>query len=112
MRYLMHFCTNWKGRGCNPEVEEKGYAKEIKNGYKIPLMPIGEEQDRLDKICKNCKSGSFFNKEEACPVCDSPDVENIGISEDIPGQAKDNYYKCNNEGCGRYFLISEVDLEP
>jgi len=110
MKYLMHFCTNWKGSGCNPAVEEQGYAKEIKNGEDIPLMPFGEEQDKLDEICKDCKSGSFFSKEERCPVCDSTEVENTGISEDIPGQVKEYKYKCSNENCGRYFWISEVDL--
>ncbi|GAF95277.1 unnamed protein product, partial [marine sediment metagenome] len=83
MKYLMHFCTNWKGQGCNPEVEEQGYAKEIKNGEEIPLMPVGEEQDKLDEICKNCDSRSIITEEQKCPICDSVNIEARDISEGL-----------------------------
>lgn len=38
MRYLVHFCTNCKGQGCNPEVEKNAYPRiglEIKKGNAI-----------------------------------------------------------------------------
>lgn len=109
MKDLMHFCTNWKGSGCNPEVEEQGYAKEIKNGEEIPLMPVGEEQDKLDEICKNCDSRSIITKEQKCPICDSENVEAPGISEGLSKKDMTHRFKCSD--CKEIFGIHEINLK-
>ncbi len=109
MKYLMHFCTNWKGEDCDPEVEEQGYAKEIKIGGNIPLMPVGEEQDRLDEICKNCESRSLVIEEEKCPICDSVNVESIGKSEGLSREDMIHRFKCND--CEETFKIHEINLK-
>lgn len=109
MKYLMHFCTNWKGSGCNPEVEEQGYAKEIKNGEEIPLMPVGEEQDKFDEICKNCDSRSIITEEQKCPICDSVNVGATGISEGLSEKDMTHRFKCND--CKEGFGIHEINLK-
>ena len=109
MKYLMHFCTNWKGSGCNPAVEEQGYAKEIKNGEDIPLMPSGKEQDILDEICKNCDSRSIITEEQKCPICDGVNVEARPISEGLSKKDMTHRFKCND--CEEGFGIHEINLK-
>ena len=109
MKYLMLFCSNWKGLGCNPEVEEQGNAKEIKIGEEIPLRAVGKEQDRLDEICKNCDSRSLVMEEEKCPICDSVNVEPIGISEGFSREDMIHRFKCHD--CEETFEIHEINLK-
>ncbi len=109
MKYLMHFCSNWGGQGCDSDVEEHRYAKEIKIGGNIPLMPVGKEQDRLDEICKNCESRSLVMEEEKCPICDSVNVESTCISEGLSREDMIHRFKCND--CEETFEIHEVSLK-
>lgn len=109
MKYLMLFCSNWKGQDCNPEVAEQGRPKEVKSGEEIPLMPVGEEQDKVDEICENCEFRSLVMEEEKCPICDSVNVEPIGISEGFSKEDMIHRFKCND--CEETFEIHEINLK-
>ena len=52
--YIMHQCNNWGQKNCRPDVIEYFLAKQIGEGEPTPLWPTGEEQVRLDQICRNC----------------------------------------------------------
>jgi len=52
---IIFSCKNWGNENCNPEVGKHRNPKELKPGEGIPLWPVGEEQKRLDVICKICE---------------------------------------------------------
>jgi hypothetical protein len=105
MKDLKVLCKNWGDIDCHPNVSKWRYAKPLKEGEAIPIMPVGEEQKRLDAICEKCESRFFIMDEERCPVCDSIDVERTGGSHNMPGMATAYGFKCND--CEEKFWIYE-----
>lgn len=108
MERLAHICGNWGTWGCHPDVREFKHLSERKN---IPLAQTAEELEKLDEICKKCKSSYFIIKEETCPICNSKDVEIAGISHSIPGMEMTHGFRCNNKNCETLFWIFEKDLK-
>ncbi|HUU88528.1 MAG TPA: hypothetical protein VMX17_12355 [Candidatus Glassbacteria bacterium] len=53
---LMFGCINWGADKCHEEVAEWKFAKNVGEGESIPIWPAtgGEEQKKLDDICKTC----------------------------------------------------------
>lgn len=41
----------------------------IEPGDPIPMLPSGEDQQRLDKICELCPQGLFEVEEPGDPIC-------------------------------------------
>lgn len=105
---LAHICGNWGTWGCHPDVREFKHLTEQKN---IPQAQTGEELEKLDEMCRKCKSSYFIVKEETCPVCNCEDVEIAGISHSIPGMEMTHGFRCNNENCETLFWIFEKDLK-
>jgi hypothetical protein len=99
---------NWKGQGCNPELEKKGYPIIALKGKQWDI-PVGEELDRLNEICKNCDSRFIIVKTQACPYCDSKDVEKTGVSQDFHWMDMAHEFKCNE--CEEKFWIYEKSLK-
>jgi len=108
MARLAHICGNWGTWGCHPVVREFKHLTERKS---VPLAQTGEQLEKLDEICKKCKSSYFIVKEETCPICDSKDVEIAGISHSIPGMEMTHGFRCNNKNCETLFWIFEKDLK-
>ena len=104
---LANICGNWGTWGCHPNVREFKRIKERKN---IPHAQTEEELEKLDEMCKKCKSSYFIVREEMCPVCNSKDVEIAGISHSIPGMEMTHGFRCNNKNCETLFWIFEKDL--
>ncbi len=102
MERLAHICGNWGTWGCHPYVREFKHLTERKS---IPLAQTGEELEKLDEICKKCKSSYFKVKEERCPICNSKDVEITGISHSIPGMEMTHGFRCNTKNCEALFWI-------
>lgn len=109
MKGLMISCTNSGGQGCHPDVEKHRYAKEIKNGEDIPLMPSGKEQDILDEICKNCDSRYLVIQEQQCPICDSKNIEKSDLSDGLSRKDMTYRFKCSD--CEEIFGIHEINLK-
>jgi len=108
MERLAQICGNWGTWGCHPVVREFKHLTERKS---VPLAQTGEQLEKLDEICKKCKSSYFIVKEETCPICDSKDVEIAGISHRIPGMEMTHGFRCNNKNCETLFWIFEKDLK-
>ena len=108
MKGLAQICGNWGAWKCHPDIRELKYSTE---GESLLKEPVGEELEKLDVICKKCKSSHFIVKEEMCPVCNSEDVEITGISHCIPGMEMTHGFRCNNKNCEALFWIFEKDLK-
>lgn len=106
-KYLMHRCCDWGEESCHPEVNKHKHPKELKEGEEILLWPSGEEQKKLDEICKKCEYRFFEIEKSECPVCGktplatpiSPDflLPSSVIEKAMPERFN---YKCVN--CGTY----------
>ncbi|MGD8535982.1 MAG: hypothetical protein PVF66_09045 [Candidatus Aminicenantes bacterium] len=108
MERLAHICGNWGAWGCHPVVSE---FKRLPKRKSSPSVQTREELEKLDEICKKCKSSYFIVKEETCPVCNSKDVEIAGISHSLPGMEMTHGFRCNNENCETLFWVHEKDLK-
>jgi len=53
---LMLGCANWGTNKCNKEVAKWKIARKVGEGESIQTLPpvFGEEQKKLDDICKKC----------------------------------------------------------
>lgn len=108
MKRLAHICGNWGTWGCHPDVRE---FKRLTEKKSASLSQTEEELEKLDGICKKCKSSYFIVKEEKCPICNSKDVEIAGISHCIPGMEMTHGFRCNKKNCETLFWIFEKDLK-
>jgi len=102
VKYLRHFCRNWRGGNCHPDVKCSNSAEEIKNGQEPPMFATGEKSERLDQICSKCDHRIFEIQKEECPVCMKNNIfTKIIIPVEPPSQAKESclseyFYKCTN----------------
>jgi Zn finger protein HypA/HybF involved in hydrogenase expression len=108
MEGLAQICGNWGTWKCHSDIRELKYSTE---GESLLKEQVGEELEKLDVICKKCKSSHFIVKEEMCPACNSEDVEITGISHCIPGMEMTHGFRCNNKNCEALFWIFEKDLK-
>jgi len=49
---LMFDCINWGTDNCYEKIAKWKYAKTLDEDESIPIWPSGEEQKKLDDICK------------------------------------------------------------
>lgn len=94
----MFVCVNWGGTECNPDVSVHKYTKELKDGEKINIWPIGDDLKELDEICKSCELRFFEIDKRECPVCGSSELTEragIEIQSDGTKSFENAYLKCN-----------------
>jgi hypothetical protein len=72
---LMHICQGWGDSYCHPDVSEPKLPRETGPGEPARLWPCGEEQRRLDEICRFCKHRIFTIEKPECPICEKESIE-------------------------------------
>ncbi|MCJ7589513.1 MAG: hypothetical protein MUQ00_16690 [Candidatus Aminicenantes bacterium] len=106
-KYLLHLCPNQGSEKCHPDVKYVLLPQKIENNGKIPLWPVGKEQEELDKICGKCSEAIFEIEERKCPACRSEKLILPIIISGIVNSQKVYHYIC--EEC-RKALFSYTEL--
>jgi len=72
---LWQRCKSFGKLKCETEIIKAFRPKQFKDGENISIWAVGSEQQKLNQICKRCKSAQFFIEKRECPVCGSDRIK-------------------------------------